>query len=167
MTFLTCCSWRWPSYAKRVKQEADILEGIPKYLGYAGLAPPAFLLAAVAADPTLVWLALAAGFGYSAVIFSFLGGIWWGQALRARRAPSWIWFAAVAPALISFILFVPWIFGWDWPRPALVALAIFILLSPIVDYAARPLMPMPKGWLSLRVQLSLGLACLTFILSRI
>lgn len=137
------------------------------YLGYAGLAPPLLMLASVGLDPTARWIVLAAGFGYAAVIFSFLGGIWWGLALSSQTSPRWVWFAAVTPSLVSFLLFVPWIFGWEWPRPSMIVLTILIAASPLMDRAMFKPSQLPTGWLSLRVRLSIGLACLTLILSQV
>jgi hypothetical protein len=135
--------------------------------GYAGLLPPLLGLWAVARDAELRWIVLAAGFGYAGFIFSFLGGAWWGLALRSRTPPLWIWIAAVAPSLIALALFFPWMVGWEWPGPEMVALAVLILLSPLVDRAMGRFVPLPAGWLRLRVHLSLGLALGTLALSRL
>ncbi|CAN5271654.1 hypothetical protein BH10PSE13_BH10PSE13_08420 [soil metagenome] len=134
-------------------------------LGYAGLLPPVLFLIAAMVDPSLRWIMLAAGFGYAAFIFSFLGGIWWGMAMGLRRVPLSIWNAAVAPSLISLALFMPWTFGWEWPVPSMRILATMILLSPLVDLTIAYAIPAPVGWMRLRIRLSLALSVLTMALS--
>ena len=61
---------------------------IARRLGYAGLLPQIAALALFAGGGEWGWVALAAGFAYAALIFSFLGGVWWGQALAMPRAPG-------------------------------------------------------------------------------
>ncbi len=52
-----------------------------RILGFAGLAPALACLAGVfIGGGEWRYISLAAGFGYAAVIFSFLGGMWWGLA---------------------------------------------------------------------------------------
>lgn len=82
-----------------------------------------------------------------------------------RAAPSWIWIAAVSPSLISLMLFMPWVFGWEWPGPALVILGVLICLSPLVDRLIGHTVPLPSGWLLLRVQLSAGLGLITILMA--
>lgn len=133
--------------------------------GYAGLLPPIVFLWIVIADPTQRWTILAASFGYAAFIFSFLGGVWWGLAMSIRTAPSWIWLAAVSPSLIALALFLPWTFGWQWPGPAMLILAMLILCSPLVDRAIGAAAPLPGGWMRLRLHLSVGLSLSTILLA--
>ena len=59
-----------------------------RLLGYAGQLPQVFALILLA-DPETRWIALAGGCGYAALIFSFLGGIWWGIAV-SNPGPSLI-----------------------------------------------------------------------------
>ena len=47
-----------------------------RLLGYAGLLPQAAAFVAVLKDGPEKWTALAMAFGYAALIFSFLGGVW-------------------------------------------------------------------------------------------
>ena len=114
----------------------------------------------LALDSEWRWIAAAAAFAYAALIFSFLGGVWWGEALQAERAPRWAFAIAVLPSLIALALFLPWTIGWDWPGPALLALGLLIAASPLID---RALGFGPPEWRRLRSNLSWGLGALTFI----
>ena len=141
---------------------------LARLLGFAGLLPQlACALAKWFGPEEWRWTALAMGWAYAALIFSFLGGLWWGLAAgspdEARRAPAWIWFAAVIPSLIAFATFAPWVFGYTWPIPSLLVLGIGILLSPLVD--TRLVTIRPVWWMGLRVPLSLGLGLATLALA--
>jgi hypothetical protein len=109
--------------------------------------------------------ALAGGYAYAAAIFSFLGGVWWGQAIASARtgkpATTGAYLLAVMPSLIAVALFLPWTFGWEWPGPALFYLGALILGSPLID---RALGFAQADFLRLRWHLSLGLGGLTIIL---
>ena len=133
-----------------------------KTLGYAGLLPQAFCVVLLLAGEEYHWFALTAGFGYAALIFSFLGGIWWGQAVSISEARVWIYIAAIAPSLIAFCLYMPWAFGWEWPGPQLIVLGLCLMASP---YADRKMGYANPHWLRLRWNLSLGLGVMTMILS--
>lgn len=131
----------------------------PRALGLAGLLPMAVLLLLVLlGGPEWRWAALAFGWGYAAMIFSFLGGMWWGLAAAAGpRAPGWLWGTAVLPSLLALASLLPWLIGGRWPGPSLIALGMCIAASPLVDrrIAARGLAP--AWWMALRLTLSLGL----------
>ncbi|MEM6858699.1 MAG: DUF3429 domain-containing protein [Pseudomonadota bacterium] len=131
-------------------------------LGYAGLLPQIICLALVAIDNPYRYNAEFMGFVYPAMIFSFLGGVWWGQAiakLGAASAGSYI--IAVMPSLIAAALFYPYLDGWEWPGPAMLYLGAFLALSPLVDRALGYAAP---DFLRLRWHLSLGLGGLTIAL---
>ncbi len=132
-----------------------------RILGYAGLLPQVVALGLFMNGGEWGWIALAASFAYASVIFSFLGGVWWGQALGAADAPRWAFIAAVLPSLISVALFIPWTIGWPWPGPSLFWLGLLLMASPLVD---RALAIGNKLWMRLRWQLSLGLGLLTTML---
>ncbi|MEE4207173.1 MAG: DUF3429 domain-containing protein [Erythrobacter sp.] len=144
-----------------------------RWLGYAGLLPQLICLGLALAEPGpgagvgtgsgWGYAALAAGFAYGAAIFSFLGGVWWGQAIAHSDRPvgAGAYLIAVMPSLIAVALFLPWLFGWEWPGPALLYLGALIALSPLVD---RWLGLASRDFMSLRVQLSLGLGALTIAL---
>jgi hypothetical protein len=131
-------------------------------LGLVGLLPQAIAVLMLVDGAEMRWTAQSMGFGYAALIFSFLGGVWWGLALKSQETPAWVYFAAVAPSLIAFGTYLPWIFGLEWPWPSLLVLSVFIAVSPLVDRKIRDL---PEGWMHLRWILSLGLGALTAILA--
>lgn len=134
-------------------------------LGYAGLLPQMFCCAMILAGHEWRYAALAGGFAYAAAIFSFLGGVWWGQAVQSAKdgqpATTGAYILAVMPSLIAVALFLPWSFGWEWPGPALFYLGALILASPLVDRALGYAAP---DFLRLRWQLSVGLGLLTIAL---
>lgn len=132
-----------------------------RWLGYAGLLPQIICLAMALSGDEWAYVALAGGFAYAAAIFSFLGGVWWGQAIASGRGGAGAYLVSVMPSLLAVALFIPWSLGWDWPGPALLYLGALIALSPLVDRAlgfARP------DFFSLRIQLSIGLGALTIAL---
>jgi F0F1-type ATP synthase assembly protein I len=130
-------------------------------LGYAGLLPQVICLAMVVSGHEWRYSALAGGFAYAAAIFSFLGGVWWGQAVQSARATTGSYVLSVLPSLLAVALFLPWTFGWDWPGPALIYLGALIALSPMVDRALGYAAP---DFMQLRWHLSLGLGALTIAL---
>jgi hypothetical protein len=132
-----------------------------RVLGYAGLLPQIISIAMVLTGHEWRYAALAGGFAYAAAIFSFLGGVWWGQAVQSARATTGAYLVAVLPSLIAVALFLPWSFGWEWPGPALLYLGALIALSPMID---RKLGYAPSDFLRLRLHLSLGLGGLTIAL---
>lgn len=131
-------------------------------LGYAGLLPQIICVALILMGHEWRYTALAGGFAYAAAIFSFLGGVWWGQAVQSARdgqaASTGAYVLAVLPSLIAVALFLPWTFGWDWPGPALLYLGALIIGSPLID---RALAYAPRDFLRLRWHLSIGLGSLT------
>lgn len=135
-----------------------------RVLGYAGLLPQIICIAMILTGHEWRYAALAGGFAYAAAIFSFLGGVWWGQALASGRATTGAYVLAVMPSLIAVALFLPWTFGWDWPGPALLYLGGLILGSPLVDRALGFAAP---DFLRLRWHLSIGLGTLTIALGLI
>ncbi|MDJ0643313.1 MAG: DUF3429 domain-containing protein, partial [Erythrobacter sp.] len=57
-----------------------------RWLGYAGLLPQIVCVTLATSGHEFGYTALAGGFAYAAAIFSFLGGVWWGQALANGKA---------------------------------------------------------------------------------
>jgi len=105
--------------------------------------------------------ALFMGFVYPAMIFSFLGGVWWGQAIASKGyASAGVYGVSVLPSLIAAILFIPFLEGWEWPGPAMLYLGAFIAFSPLVDRALGFATP---DFMRLRWHLSLGLGVLTIV----
>ncbi|TPG40652.1 DUF3429 family protein [Sphingomonas koreensis] len=133
-------------------------------LGLAGLLPAAAaVLIELDGDPARLFSAEALAFAYAALIFSFLGGIWWGLAARIDPAPDWLYGAAVAPSLIALATAAPWAVGARWPGPSLIVLGVFILASLLVDRLLVARGIAPPWWMQLRTPLSVGLGGLTLI----
>ena len=141
--------------------EQTSLSPAARRLGYAGLLPQIICVVLAASGHEYGYSAIAGGFAYAAAIFSFLGGVWWGQALSSGRGGAGAYLLAVMPSLLAVALFLPWTFGWDWPGPALLYLGALILASPLVD---RALGFASKDFFRLRLQLSVGLGALTIAL---
>lgn len=139
---------------KRVSESA-------RALGYAGLLPQVAALLAVFKGGEWAWTALALAYAYAALIFSFLGGIWWGIGIARPESPRWIFLVGVCPSLIGLGLWWPWMAGWTWPGPELIALGLCLAASPLVDMAIGL---KPDGWLALRRNLSIGLGALSVVI---
>lgn len=139
-----------------------------RVLGYAGLLPQIICLAMILTRHEWRYAALEVGFAYPAAIFSFLGGVWWGQTVAAakegRPATTGAYILAVLPSLLTILLWLPRSLGWDWPAPALLYLGALILASPLVDRALGHAAP---DFLRLRWHLSIGLGTLTIALGLI
>jgi len=135
-----------------------------RILGYAGLLPLIGCVAGLGLLPMHRALLLDAGFGYAALIFSFLGGLWWGQGVARGKASPSLFTVAVLPSLIAWGLMLLRLLGWT-PQEALLALGAAILLSPIVDLALERKQASVQGWIALRLQLSTGLGALTLALA--
>lgn len=138
---------------------------LARTLGFAGLLPQlGCLLLVLSGDDRFAFAAQAMGFAYAALIFAFLGGLWWGLAARAERPPQWLWVAAIVPSLIALASFLPWAFALAWPGPSLLVLGAGLVLSPAVDRAVVRAGLAPQWWPGLRVPLSLGLGGMTLAL---
>ncbi|SFI92758.1 Protein of unknown function [Sphingomonas sp. NFR04] len=135
-----------------------------RILGYAGLLPLIGCAAGLVLLPLHRALLLDAGFGYAALIFSFLGGLWWGQGVAKGTASPALFTIAVLPSLIAWGLMLLRLLGWT-TEAALLVLGAAILLSPIVDLALARKQPSISGWIALRLQLSIGLGALTLALA--
>ncbi|WP_086608370.1 DUF3429 domain-containing protein [Erythrobacter donghaensis] len=139
----------------------NVLSPAARALGYAGLLPQMICIGLILIGHEWRYTALAGGFAYAAAIFSFLGGVWWGQALQSGRASAGAYGIAVLPSLLAVALFLPWSFGWEWPGPALLYLGALIFGSPLID---RALGFATGDFLRLRWHLSIGLGSLTIVL---
>ncbi|MGB5484576.1 DUF3429 domain-containing protein, partial [Parasphingorhabdus sp.] len=102
---------------------------------------------------------------YAALIFSFLGGFWWGLAVVASKAPQWIYGVAVLPSLLALVSGIPWMIGSTWPGPSLAFLGIAIIVALSVDFRLNRLGMMPDWMLRLRIILSTGLGLTTLALA--
>ena len=137
-------------------------------LGFAGLLPQvAAVLAAGWGRWSGVSAALASGaivgLVYALVILSFLGGIWWGFAMRRDAGQGPLAAAAVGPSLAAIALLAVTVFvtGFGW---GLVAIGSVLMLTLPLDRALVRSGDAPANWLRLRVPLSLGLGGLTILL---
>jgi hypothetical protein len=130
-----------------------------RLLGFAGLAPA---LAAVILIALGEVGAAAISAVYGLLILSFLGGIWWGFAMRDPARQGLIAAVAVLPTLAALALGVLIVAsqGSGW---SLVAIGTAILLTLPVDrwLAGRGLAPV--GWMALRLPLSAALGGLTIL----
>lgn len=133
-------------------------------LGLAGLLPQLFAIVA-AFDGKIRFIALSGAFLYAAVIFSFLGGFWWGLAVADPKAPQWIYGVAVLPSLLALVSGIPWMIGSTWPGPSLAFLGIAIIVALSVDFRLNWLGMMPDWMLRLRIILSTGLGLTTLALA--
>lgn len=139
----------------------------PVALGLAGLLPQAFCvaLAMVRADSRVA--AAVAGGGYAALILSFLGGMWWMQALSRSEARWWPYLLAVAPSLVAWAALLMALSGVAPPGAVLTLLAVTLLASPLGDRAVGPLLRSVAAWRTLRLVLSGVLGALTLVLAAV
>ena len=133
-------------------------------LGIAGLAPQLIALLATFSEADR-YIGLAAGYFYAALIFSFLGGLWWGVAANRKDAPDWLYVAAVVPSLVAFASGVPWMTGEEWPGPSLMLLGVCILASGLVDYRLFKRALIDLSQMQMRAGLSFGLGAATIALA--
>ena len=142
---------------------------LPRLLGLAGLLPQAACLIAALFGPA-DWADMARSFAalYAALIFTFLGGTWWGIAAAAPAAERrgglrWMWVAAVLPSLVAAGALAGWLSGL-WPvEPVLVSLGSGLLMALGVDARIRTLAP--RWWMGLRAPLSVLLGAMTIAIA--
>ncbi|MGE5952629.1 MAG: DUF3429 domain-containing protein [Qipengyuania vulgaris] len=141
---------------------------LPRILGLAGLLPQlAAVLAAFLGPDEWHEPARMMGALYAALIFTFLGGTWWGIAAGAPAAErrgglTWAWVAAVVPSLIAFGLLGAWMLEMLPLEPVLVMLGAGLLVALGVDARFGSLLP--RWWMKLRVPLSIILGAATIAL---
>ena len=139
----------------------------PLVLGAAGVLPPLACVGLALVDPTLILPATIGGGLYAALILSFLGGMWWMEALLRRDERGWPYLLAVLPSLIGWALLVPPLLAGGSIRIALILLGLVVMVSPLADIRVGTAMRSLTGWAPLRWALSLGLGGLTLILGLI
>lgn len=138
-----------------------------RLLGFAGLLPQIALMGTLLVErftaqslgsSHFALLALA----YPLLILSFLGGTWWALATRASADRSRIVVCSVLPSLIAMAIVILLVvtFRIDW---LLVLTGIALLSTLVVDRWLLSLEITPRGWMHLRVPLSLGLGGLTIL----
>ncbi len=133
-------------------------------LGLSGLLPQ-MMAAAISLHPPHAAFGQFAAFLYAALIFSFLGGLWWGIAAVNPAAPRWLYFVAVVPTLIAFSAGLLWIARTGSPAQSLMVVGLGLLLAPLVDWQLDRRRLVPKRWLKMRGILSVGLGILTLLLA--
>lgn len=141
------------------------LQRPPQALGAAGLLPQIACVILGLSHPDLRLPALVAGGLYAAAILSFLGGMWWMQALCRSEPRWWPYVLAVAPSLIAWGAIVPWLLGVASSQISLIILGGALLISPLGDRAVGSFAGDVPPWRRLRHLLSGGLGAMTIILS--
>lgn len=138
-----------------------------RLLGYAGLLPQAAAIALIAAGRREAALAALL---YASIILSFLGGMWWGFAMRRTANQAALAITAVVPSLVAAALlavafaaiYLPLGPGSDRVAvAALVGLGVALIVTLPVDRHLTATGEAPVGWMGLRAPLSLGLGLLT------
>lgn len=142
---------------------------VARALGFTGLLPQVaavavMIVARLSGDPDgagwLVAATILAG-TYPLAILSFLGGMWWGLAMRSEAKQSTAVALAVIPSLLAVCLAVaPMILWRSW---TLVVTGGTLLLTLLVDRWLISVQLAPSGWWRLRVPLSTGLGGLTIV----
>lgn len=137
----------------------------PVALGAAGLLPSLACVTLAVVEPETRAAAVIVGGGYAALILSFLGGMWWMQALLRSDGRWWPYLLAVAPSLIGWGALLAAVVRAVPPAAALMALAVALLASPLGDREIGPLLREVPAWRRLRLTLSGGLGALTLLLA--
>jgi hypothetical protein len=132
---------------------------VARALGFAGLLPQ-FAAVWLAHEPRVTGEGRTLAFIYGGLIFSFLGGMWWGLAMRRTRAQGALVVTAVLPSLL-FLALAVWTAFYGALNAALIVLGVAIILTLGVDAPLFRNGEVPTGWMALRVPLSLGLGLLT------
>lgn len=128
-----------------------------RLLGYAGLLPAlASLLAVLFGNAEMRAVGFQTGAIYAALILSFLGGSWWGLALRVddREEQSAIFAWGVVPCLIA------WSCLYYLTSGGMLLLGALFLAALRMDVRLDQLGLTPAWWLQLRTPLSIGMAAM-------
>jgi uncharacterized membrane protein len=131
---------------------------VARLLGFAGLAPSIATTVLVALGERS---AAAIGAFYPLLILSFLGGMWWGLAMREGAVrQAWLVGVAIVPSLVALALGCAVVFtqGSGW---SLVGIGVALIVTLPVDRWLARRGAAPAGWMGLRVPLSLALGALT------
>ena len=135
---------------------------VARALGYAGLLPQVAAVASIAAGEQDAFVIAAT---YPLLIFSFLGGIWWGFAMRRTNEQAGLAALSVLPSLVSLLLafgFIAVAIGDPANLPWwFVMTGSIIVASLLVDRYLVRTGEAPDGWMALRIPLSVGLGGLT------
>ena len=129
-------------------------------LGFAGLAPQFAAVTMIALGRSD--LALPVAVVYPMIILSFLGGIWWGFAMRRRQGQAALAALAVVPSLVAMALLLLATVTGKFDQ-LLIGTGLAILMTLIVDRRLVRTGDAPADWMRLRVPLSIGLGGLTIV----
>jgi peptidoglycan/LPS O-acetylase OafA/YrhL len=131
-------------------------------LGFAGLLPQVVAVAALmlGLDSTI---GHTFAFAYAGLIFSFVGGAWWGLVMRRPHHQGAMLIIATLPSLLVAALLLALASAVLPLRLALVLLGGGLMLTLSVDRHLVAKGDAPAGWMVLRTPLSLGLGVLTLI----
>jgi len=132
-------------------------ETIAKTLGYAGLIP--FIIFSIGSWTGLPYItdSIPILIAYAAIIFSFMGAIYWGVVMSSKDDQGGKYFiASVLPALVGWLaLLVPVLF-------ALIFLLVGFILLFVYDRYVDKSLGLPNWYIPLRMRLtSIVTLCLT------
>ena len=152
--------------SRELPAQPSALHASARWLGFAGLAPQIFLALIIIGGPVGIKSAASgAALAYSGTILSFIGGAWWGLAWRSPTDVRWVvWVAAVIPSLIAFAAICVWAIGL-LSKQSLFITGASLIATLIIDYELAASGVSPRGWLRLRVPLSIGLGSLTILIA--
>ena len=131
-------------------------------LGFAGLLPQIAAVASLALGMSSD-IGHCFAFAYAGLVFSFVGGAWWGLAVQRSHCQGMLLIIAVVPSLIVAALALALVSSTIPLRPALVVLGAGLMLMLPMDRNLVAAGDAPAGWMMLRTPLSLGLGALTLI----
>lgn len=132
---------------------------VARALGFAGLLPQAAAVGVVVIGTHGAnELAIVGAYACASLILSFLGGIWWGLAMRRESSQASLVAFAILPSLTSLAILPTFMLSWWLP---LILLGAAVLLTLLVDWHLVSIGEAPEGWMGLRVPLSVGLGGLT------
>jgi peptidoglycan/LPS O-acetylase OafA/YrhL len=151
----TLLETRSPSGEGRVGETGFIL-------GFAGLLPQVAAVASLAIGMDGA-IGHCFAFAYAGLIFSFVGGTWWGLAVRRPGPQGALLMAAVVPSLLVAALMLGMVGAVLPLRLSLVILGGALMLMLPMDRHLVAKGDAPVGWMTLRTPLSLGLGVLTLI----
>lgn len=136
----------------------------PLFWSLSGLLPGLLCIAFALGDAGRAGVGAMAGALYAALILSFLGGLWWMEALLRGDARVWPYGVAVVPSLIGWAALMLSLIGDAPISAALILLGVALLLTPLGDWRTGMLVRDMPGWGRLRLVLSGGLGTMSLIL---
>ena len=148
-----------------MNRTSNALPSSATWLGLAGVLPQLVACVAGVTNPQWSGFIGIASFAYASLIFSFLGGLWWGVGLTTPKTKGWIFTAAVCPSLVAWGGALAIYAEPKWWPTAMGVVAIGLIISPLVDVQIAKSAPLPEGWIKLRWTLSVGLGFLTLAIA--